>query len=87
MPVSSAVEMLHQLDSLGGRKPSELLHEMAELCPTGHEDSPFFLFLFMQQLPKELRIVLGELDDHKDIPAMATKVNKLGLSTTLSSTG
>jgi hypothetical protein len=31
---------------------------MAELCPTGHEDSPFFLFLFMQRLPKELRIVL-----------------------------
>ncbi len=47
------VEKLHQLDSLGGRKPSELLHEMAELCPTGLEDSPFFLFLFMQRLPKE----------------------------------
>jgi hypothetical protein len=71
------VEKLHQLDSLGGRKPSELLHEMAELCPTGHEDSPFFLFLFMQRLPKELRIVLGEVDDHEDIRAMAAKADKL----------
>jgi len=71
------VEKLHQLDSLGGRKPSELLHEMAELCPTGHEDSPFFLFLFMQRLPKELRIVLGEVDDHEDVRAMAAKADKL----------
>ena len=71
------VEKLHQLDSLGGRKPSELLHEMAELCPTGHEDSPFFLFLFMQRLPKELRFVLGEVDDHEDIRAMAAKADKL----------
>jgi hypothetical protein len=39
------VEKLHQLDSLGGRKPSELLHEMAELYPTGHKDSPFLFFL------------------------------------------
>jgi hypothetical protein len=71
------VEKLHQLDSLGGRKPSEFLHEMAELCPTRHEDSPFFLFLFMQRLPKELRIVLGEVDDHEDIRAMAAKADKL----------
>jgi hypothetical protein len=71
------VEKLHQLDSLGGRKPSELLHEMAELCPTGHEDSPFFLFLFMQRLPKELRIVLSEVYDHEDVQAMAIKANKL----------
>ncbi len=71
------VEKLHQLDSLGGRKPSELLHEMAELCPTGHEDSLFFLFLFMQRLPKELRIILGKVDDHEDIRAMAAKADKL----------
>jgi hypothetical protein len=50
---------------------------MAELCPTGHEDSPFFMFLFMQRLPKELRIVLGEVDDHEDVRAMAIKADKL----------
>jgi hypothetical protein len=71
------VEKLHQLDSLGEGSRLSLLHEMAELCPTGHEDSPFFLFLFMQQLPKELRIVLGEVDDHEDIRAMDAKADKL----------
>jgi hypothetical protein len=41
------VEKLHSMDSLGGCKPSDLLHEMIESCPTGHEeDSPFFIFLF-----------------------------------------
>jgi hypothetical protein len=50
---------------------------MAELCPTSHEDSPFFLFLFMQRLPKELRIVLGEMDDHEDVRAMAVEADKL----------
>jgi hypothetical protein len=50
---------------------------MAELCPTGHEDCLFFLFLFMQRLPKELRIVLGEVDDHQDVQAIAIKADKL----------
>jgi hypothetical protein len=31
----------------------------------------------MQRLPKELRIVLGEVDDHEDIRAMASKADKL----------
>jgi hypothetical protein len=50
---------------------------MAELYPTGHKDSPFSFFLFMQRLPKELRIVLVEVDDHEDIRAMAAKADKL----------
>jgi hypothetical protein len=70
------VEKLFQMDSLGGRKPSELLTEMMEMCPTGHEASPFFLFLFLQRLPKELRIMLGE-DDHLDLRATAAKADKL----------
>ncbi len=73
------VEKLHQMDSLGGRKPSKLLHEMAELCPTVHEDSLFFLLLFLQYLPKELQIVLGDVEDHEDVGAMANKADKLWL--------
>jgi hypothetical protein len=68
------VEKLFQMVSLGGCKPSDLLSEMLELCPTGHEVSPFFLFL--QRLPKELRIMLGE-DDHLDLRATAAKADKL----------
>ena len=31
------MEKVHHLDALGGRKPSDLLDEMLELCPTGYE--------------------------------------------------
>ena len=49
----------------------QLLHEMTELHPTGYEESPFFLFLFLQCLPKEVWIVLG------DVQATATQADKL----------
>ena len=71
------VEKLSMMDALGGRKPSELLHEMLELCPTGHEESPFFLFMFMQRLPKELRIVLGDQDEAVELRSLALKADKL----------
>jgi hypothetical protein len=70
------VEKIHAMEALGGRKPSELLHEMLELCPSGHEASPFFLFLFLQRLPSFLRIMLGE-DDYDDIRAVAVKADRL----------
>jgi hypothetical protein len=81
-------EKLHRTGALRGRKPFELLHEMADLSPIGHHDSPFILFLFMQGLPKELRIVLGEVEveDHQEVLAMAIKADKLwSLPTTISS--
>ena len=71
------VEKLHQLDSLGGRKPSELLHEMTEMCPTGYEESPFFIYLYLERLPRELRIVLGDLDDNQDLRALAVRADRL----------
>jgi hypothetical protein len=36
------VELLSRVEPLGGRKPSDLLAVMLELCPRGHETSPFF---------------------------------------------
>jgi hypothetical protein len=53
------IENLFQMEPLGGQKPSELLNLMLELCPRGEE---FFLFLFLQRLPKELRVLLTEAD-------------------------
>jgi hypothetical protein len=50
---------------------------MAELHPTGHEDSPFFMLLFLQRLTKELWIVQGEVEDHEDVGAMANKADKV----------
>jgi hypothetical protein len=70
------IEKLHQLDNLGARKPSELLAQMLELCPRGQEANEFFLFLFLQRLPKELRIMLGDDPGH-DARALAAKADKL----------
>jgi hypothetical protein len=70
------VEKLHAMGSLGGRKPSDLLHEMLEMCPTGHEDGPFFLFLFLQWLPKELCIMMGD-DEYDNMRTLALKADKL----------
>jgi hypothetical protein len=44
---------------LGGRKPTELLAEM-ELCTRGQESYMFFLFLFLQRMTGELKIMLDE---------------------------
>jgi hypothetical protein len=46
------IEQLHQMGNLGDRKPSELLAQMLELCPRGQVANEFFLFLFLQHLPK-----------------------------------
>jgi NADPH-dependent ferric siderophore reductase len=59
------IAALHKMEPLGGRKPSEMLASMLELCPRGHESSIFFTHLFLERLSAELRITLGE-DDQED---------------------
>jgi hypothetical protein len=48
---------------------------MLELCPRGEERSPFFIFLFLQRLPKELCVLLGDeaLEEPRDIGELADK--------------
>lgn len=70
------VEKLLHMEPLGGRKPSELLAAMLELCPRGEESNIFFTHLFLQRLPAELRIMLGE-DDHQDPRPLAEKADQL----------
>jgi hypothetical protein len=70
------VAMLFRTEPLGGRKPSELLAAMLELCPRGHETSIFFTHLFLERLPAELRIMLGE-DDHQNLRDVAKKADSL----------
>jgi hypothetical protein len=41
------IELLSTVEPLGGRRPSELLASMLELCPRGEETSPFFCYLFL----------------------------------------
>jgi hypothetical protein len=70
------IAQLHKLEPMGARKPSELLGAMLELCPRGQESNMFFTHLFLERLPAELRIMLGE-DDHQDPRLLAEKADKL----------
>jgi hypothetical protein len=56
------VEKLLAMPAMGQQKPSELLAEMLRFCPRGEENSVFFNCLFLQKLPRELRILLTEAD-------------------------
>jgi hypothetical protein len=64
------------IEPLGSRKPSKLLAAMLELCPRGQEGNMFFTHLFMERLPAELRILVGE-DNHRDPRPLADKADKL----------
>jgi hypothetical protein len=70
------IEALFKMEALGGRKPSELLAQILELCPRGDEKNPFFIFLFLQRLPRELRVLLGEeaLEEPRDLADKADKL-------------
>ena len=70
------LEQLFKMGPMGGRRPSELLTAMLEFCPKGEETNRFFTHLFLQRLPAELRILLGE-DDHWDPRPLAFKADQL----------
>jgi hypothetical protein len=56
------VEQLFSLPPLAAQKPPELLAEMMRLCPRGQGNNAFFNCLFLNKLPRELRILLSEAD-------------------------
>jgi hypothetical protein len=69
------VGLLSRVEPLGGRRPSELLATKLELCPHGHETSPFFAYLFLQRLPREIRVLLAN-DDTANMRAIAEKADR-----------
>jgi hypothetical protein len=58
-------EKLFAMPPLGNRKPSDLMAAMLEICPRGEEKTDLFACLFLQWLPREIRILLADAD-HKD---------------------
>jgi hypothetical protein len=70
------VEMLAKVEPLGGRRPSDLLNDMLELCPKGEESTSFFCYLFLQRLPREIRVLLAE-EDLANMWAVVDKADKL----------
>ena len=70
------VENLFDHPGLGNQRPSELLASMVRACPRGQEDSLFFRYLFLHRLPRELRVLLAdmEMDDRR---ALADRADHL----------
>jgi hypothetical protein len=70
------VEQIFQLPPLGAQKPSELLAEMLRLCPRGQENSLFFTYLFLHRLPRELCVLLTDVD-HNDRRLLSERADQL----------
>jgi hypothetical protein len=69
-------ERLFQMPALGSRKPSELMAAMLETCPRGEEKTNLFACIFLQRLPRKIRVLLAKAD-HKDPKTLATQADKL----------
>jgi hypothetical protein len=68
-------EKLFAMPLLGNRKPSDLMAAMLEICPRGEEKTELFACLFLQRLPKEIRVLLAEAD-HKNPKELAEKADQ-----------
>jgi hypothetical protein len=71
------IERQFQIGELGPQqKPSELLAHLVELTPADELESKYLIFLFIQRLPKILRMQLGDdLDlDLRDISERADRL-------------
>jgi hypothetical protein len=53
-----------------------MLAEMLEYCLTGESATAVFAYLFLQRLPREIRVLLSE-DDPADMWAIADKADRL----------
>ncbi len=70
------MERMMKLPPLGDRKPYVMLAEMLEYCPAGESATAVFAYLFLQQLPREIHVLLLE-DDPADMRAIADKADRL----------
>lgn len=81
--VLTAFEQMEQLflvEPMGERTPpSQLLDQMLRYCPRGEERNRFFLFMFLQRLPRDLRVLLGDYEEDGEVDArqLATKADRL----------
>jgi hypothetical protein len=70
------LEKLLQLQQLGAQRPSELLADMLQLCPAGESSTKLFRMLFLQRMPRELRIILAE-DAVSELQQLAARADVL----------
>jgi hypothetical protein len=69
-------EKLFAIPTLGDRQPSDLMEVMLEVCPRGEEKTELFTCLFLQHLPRELRILLARAN-HKDPKKLVDEADNL----------
>jgi hypothetical protein len=67
-------EQLFSMEPLNGRKPTELLAAMNKLRPA--DDAHLFAFLFLQWLPREVRVLLAD-QDVSNMQVIAEKADNL----------
>jgi len=70
------LELLLDLPPLGGQKPSALLAQMRQLCPTGEENTKFFRITFLRRLPPAVRSQLAE-DRFSPVSVLAARADKI----------
>jgi hypothetical protein len=70
------MERIMKLPPLGNCKPSVMLVEMLEYCPVGESTTTVFAYLFLQQLPREICVLLSK-DDPADMRAIADKADRI----------
>jgi hypothetical protein len=68
--------MMMHLPPFGDRKPSGVLAEMLEYCPAGESSAAVFAFLYLQWLPREIRVLFSE-NDSADMRAIVEKADRL----------
>jgi hypothetical protein len=68
-------ERLFLMPPLGGRKPSEMMAAMLETCPRGEEKTNLFACIFLQCLPREIRVLFARVD-HKDPKELARQADE-----------
>ena len=64
------------MEPLSSRNSSELLTDTLELCPPTQQNNVFFVVLFLQRLPREIRVLLAH-EDHTDLRRLATHADHL----------
>jgi hypothetical protein len=69
-------ERLFLMPPLGSRKPSEMMAAMLETCPRGEEKTNLFACIFLQRLPREIRVLLARVV-HKDPKELAKQADEL----------
>jgi hypothetical protein len=65
-----------KVERLFQSEPSELMAAMLETCPRGEEKTNLFACIFLQRLPREIRVLLAKAD-HKDPKTLATQAEEL----------